>query len=165
MSTKSHHVDYENDSMMDEISLDSDKPECAIECLQRQFSDFRMIIRTLASSTCNLKQYLMKKFALSRVLVDNLDGECTTRGDEDDEMIKPQEPLLGKILENLESELGDNDLDSASVTSASSENSDFVGGITRDVKIWRHQLSMRDSCPPPSMVMISDFRLWQEDTR
>ena len=126
------NLDTDND--LEEVSLqDMQKPTeaNARESLQRCVSELGTMLWRLSSHTNKVTRYLMMTVVVTRSLVDNLDAECATKWEPGKGPTNPSTSLLARIIDSLENEKVENGDDRESVTSASSENSDFVGGQRR----------------------------------
>ena len=136
MATVHLNVDSDCDSIMEEVSLqDMHKPtENARESLERCASELGTMLWRLSSHTSQVTRYLMRTVVVTRSLVDSLDSECATKWEPGKGRLtnsSDSSSLLSRIIDSLEKEIVEDDDDRESVTSASSENTDFVGGHRR----------------------------------
>ena len=161
MTTDLLHCDDDSILSMEEVSLGVDKAtENAGESLQRHASQLGALLWRLSTKTSKVAQYLVMTVVLTRALVDNLDAERADKWEPGSKGLtkKPRNSLLARIINSLEQEEVENDDDRESVTSASSENSDFVGGHRRDAGA---DLTCESSLP--SSIFLCDSDDWQAD--
>jgi hypothetical protein len=150
----------DDDSNMEEVALDIDKPtENAGESLQRHASQLGAMLWRLSTQTSKVTRYLMMTVVLTQTLVGNLDAEKAEKWEPGKgNMRKTRRSLLARIIDSLEDEAVENDDDRESVTSASSENSDFVGG-------HRRVANAGSTCHSslPSSIFLCDSDDWEDD--
>ena len=146
----------DDDSTMEEVSLDTEKSRVVTttsRIQQRRGSELGTMLRRLSSQT----------IVLTRSLTESLQMECATKLEPGEGISRRQSLILARFMAPLEKEEVDEDEDgNASVTSESSENSEFVGvnrnrlGSSSEF-IFRHQLSTTQSrVSSPSVVSDSE---------
>ena len=145
----------DDDSSMEEVALDNEKAGVVASdrVQQRRGSELGTMLRRLSSQT----------MVLTRSLTENLQMECAMKLEPGEGISRRESLILARFIAPLEKEEVDDDEDgNASVSSDSSENSEFVGANrnplgSSTIFIFRHQLSTTQSrVSSPSIVSDSE---------
>jgi hypothetical protein len=145
----------DDDSSLEEVALDTEKSRVVASdgVKQRRGSELGTMLRRLSSQT----------MVLTRSLTENLQMECAMKLEPGEGISRRQSLILARFIAPLEKEeVDENEDGNASVSSESSENSDFVGANRNRLGsstefIFRHQLSTTQTrVSLPSIVSDSE---------